>query len=75
MIEEANFDDAAESLVDGAFFNSGQSCCGIEKIYVHETLFNTFVEAYVERVKQYSLTDPLQPDTTLGPVVKTSAAD
>ena len=57
------------------FFNSGQSCCGIERIYVHESLFDTFVEAYVERVKQYRLANPLQPGTTLGPVVKTSAAD
>ena len=64
-----------ENLVDGAFFNSGQSCCGIERIYVHESLFDTFVEAYVERVKQYRLANPLQPNTTLGPVVKTSAAD
>ena len=75
VMEDANFDDAVENLVDGAFFNSGQSCCGIERIYVHETLFENFVEAYVEKVKQYRLTNPLQPDTTLGPVVRTSAAD
>lgn len=73
--DDANFDNAVENLVDGAFFNSGQSCCGIERIYVHESLFDTFVEAYVERVKQYRLANPLQPGTTLGPVVKTSAAD
>ena len=45
VVEDANFDDAVENLVDGAFFNSGQSCCGIERIYVHKTLFDTFVEA------------------------------
>ena len=75
VVEDANFDDAVENLVDGAFSNSGQSCCGIERIYVYKTLFDTFVEAYVERVKQYSLTYPLQPGTILGPAVKTSAAD
>ena len=75
VMEDANFDDAVENLVDGAFFNSGQSCCGIERIYVHETLFENFIEAYIERVKQYRLTNPLRADTTLGPVVKTSAAD
>ena len=51
------------------------SCCGIERIYVHEIQFDNFVEAYVEQVKQYSLANPFEPNTTLGPVVKTSAAD
>lgn len=73
--EDADFDSSVESLVDGAFFNSGQSCCGIERIYVHETLFDKFVEAYVEQVKQYVLASPLEKQTTLGPVVKNSAAD
>jgi len=73
--EDAVFDSCVEELVDGAFFNSGQSCCGIERIYVHESFFDRFVEAYVERVKQYTLANPLQPGTTLGPVVKTAAAD
>ena len=73
--EDADFDSSVESLVDGAFLNSGQSCCGIERIYVHETLFDKFVEAYVEQVKQYVLASPLEKQTTLGPVVKNSAAD
>ena len=73
--EDADFDSSVESLVDGTFFNSGQSCCGIERIYVHETLFDKFVEAYVEQVKQYVLASPLEKQTTLGPVVKNSAAD
>ena len=73
--EDADFDGAVQTLFDGAFFNSGQSCCGIERIYVHEIQFDNFVEAHVEQVKQYSLANPLEPNTTLGPVVKTSAVD
>ena len=72
---DANLEFAIENLVDGAFFNSGQSCCGIERIYVHESLFNTFIEGFVDLTKQYLLDDPLLPDTTLGPMVRTSAAD
>ena len=62
-------------LVDGAFFNSGQSCCGIERIYVHDSLYTQFVEAYIEKVNTLTLSNPIDPSTTLGPVVKTSAAD
>jgi acyl-CoA reductase-like NAD-dependent aldehyde dehydrogenase len=72
---DADFDDSVANLVSGAFFNSGQSCCGIERIYVHESLYSSFVEAYVEEVKKYQLSNPLEESTTLGPVVRTSAAD
>jgi acyl-CoA reductase-like NAD-dependent aldehyde dehydrogenase len=72
---DANLDFAVENLVDGAFFNSGQSCCGIERIYVHDSLFDAFVEGFVALTKTYVLGDPLDPDTTLGPMVKASAAD
>jgi acyl-CoA reductase-like NAD-dependent aldehyde dehydrogenase len=71
---DANLDAAIENLVDGAFFNSGQSCCGIERIYVHDTLFDRFVEGFVALTRQYELGDPLLPETTLGPMVRTSAA-
>lgn len=72
---DANLDFAVENLVDGAFFNSGQSCCGIERIYVHNSLFDAFVEGFGALTKTYMLGDPLDPATTLGPMVKTSAAD
>jgi acyl-CoA reductase-like NAD-dependent aldehyde dehydrogenase len=72
---DANIDFAVENLVDGAFFNSGQSCCGIERIYVHESLFDAFVEGFVALTKTYILGDPLDAATTLGPMVKGSAAD
>jgi acyl-CoA reductase-like NAD-dependent aldehyde dehydrogenase len=73
--EDANLDFAIENLVDGAFFNSGQSCCGIERIYVYENLFDQFVEGFVELTKKYKLGNPLLMKTTLGPMVKTVAAD
>ncbi|MFK7936195.1 MAG: aldehyde dehydrogenase family protein [Saprospiraceae bacterium] len=66
---------SVEQLVDGAFFNSGQSCCGIERIYVHQDLYKSFVEQYVELVKKYELNNPTLATTTLGPMVKTSAAN
>jgi acyl-CoA reductase-like NAD-dependent aldehyde dehydrogenase len=72
---DANLPFAIENLVDGAFFNSGQSCCGIERIYVHESLFDAFVDGFVALTKSYILGDPLDSATTLGPMVKTSAAD
>lgn len=71
---DANLADAVENLVDGSFFNSGQSCCGIERIYVHEDVYDKFVEEFVALTKTYTLGDPLNSDTTLGPMVRTSAA-
>ena len=66
---------AVENVVDGAFFNSGQSCCGIERVYVHEAVYDAFVEGVVELVGGYSLGNPMDPDTTLGPLVRASAAE
>ncbi|WP_339630118.1 aldehyde dehydrogenase family protein [uncultured Sneathiella sp.] len=66
---------SAENLVDGAMFNSGQSCCGIERIYVHDVVYDAFVEKFVEVVKGYKLGNPTDPETTLGPLVNASAAD
>ncbi len=71
---DANLDFAVENLVDGSFFNSGQSCCGIERIYVHESVYERFVEAFVAKAKEYVLGDPTDPDTTLGPVARAADA-
>lgn len=71
---DADLAQAVENLVDGAFFNSGQSCCGIERVYVHAALYDKFVEGAVELTKTYVLGDPLQEATTLGPMVKADAA-
>jgi acyl-CoA reductase-like NAD-dependent aldehyde dehydrogenase len=72
---DAPFAHTVENLVDGAFFNAGQSCCAVERIYVHEAVYDRIVEAFVEGTRQYVLGDPLDPATTLGPVVRAAAAD
>ena len=72
---DADLKHAVETLVDGAFFNSGQSCCGIERIYVHASVYDAFVEGAVELTRQYVLGDPTEEATTLGPMVRASAAD
>jgi acyl-CoA reductase-like NAD-dependent aldehyde dehydrogenase len=72
---DAPFAHTVENLVDGAFFNAGQSCCGIERIYVQRSLYDRFVEAFVAQVAQYRLGDPLDPATTLGPMARARAAD
>lgn len=72
---DADLDHAVENIVDGAFFNSGQSCCGIERIYVHAELYDVFVERAVALVRDYRLGSPLDEATTLGPMVRASAAD
>lgn len=72
---DADLPFAIENVVDGVFFNSGQSCCGIERVYVHEAVYDAFVEGAVALTKQYILGNPLDPETTLGPMVRTSAAE
>lgn len=72
---DANLAHAIENLVDGAMFNSGQSCCGIERIYVHRDVYDPFVQGFAELTRQYKLGNPLDPETTLGPMVRTSAAE
>jgi acyl-CoA reductase-like NAD-dependent aldehyde dehydrogenase len=71
---DAPLSASVENLVDGAFFNTGQSCCGIERIYVHGDVYDEFVERFVELTKQYRLGNPLEPQTTLGPMVRVDAA-
>lgn len=63
-----------ENLVDGAYFNAGQSCCAVERIYVHQEVYPDFVDGFVDLTRQYRLGNPLLPETTLGPMVRTSAA-
>ncbi len=65
---------AATNLVDGAFFNTGQACCGIERIYVHDTVYDAFVEQFVELTRGYVLGNPLEQKTTLGPMVRLQGA-
>ena len=72
---DADFDYAVENLVDGAFYNSGQCCCGIERIYVQKDRYHDFVDGFVELTKTYVLGDPLAEATTLGPMARASGAD
>jgi len=72
---DANLPHAIENLVDGSFYNSGQSCCGIERIYVDQAVYDDFVEGFVELTKQYVLGNPLDTSTNLGPMVSTKAAN
>jgi len=72
---DADLPFAVENLVDGSYFNSGQSCCGIERIYVQKPIYKDFVERFVELTRQYRLGNPLEQETTLGPLVRTQAAD
>jgi acyl-CoA reductase-like NAD-dependent aldehyde dehydrogenase len=72
---DANLAHAVETLTDGAFYNSGQSCCGIKRIYVAKPRYEEFVAGVVDLTRKYRLGSPLDPETTLGPVVRTSAAD
>ncbi|MCJ8518454.1 acyl-CoA reductase-like NAD-dependent aldehyde dehydrogenase [Pseudorhizobium tarimense] len=68
VMEDADLDAAVDTLMDGATYNSGQCCCGIERIYVHESLYEQFVEKSVAWVSNYKLGNPLEQETTLGPM-------
>jgi len=72
---DADVEAAVESIVDGAYFNAGQSCCGIQRIFVARTVYDDFVERASALASRYVLGDPMSPDTTLGPVVRASSAD
>jgi len=75
VMPDVDLNFAVENLVDGSFFNSGQSCCGIERIYVHESVYDKFVDGFIDLTKTYKLGNPLDPETTLGPVAKRSGAE
>jgi acyl-CoA reductase-like NAD-dependent aldehyde dehydrogenase len=71
---DAFLDPTIENLVDGVFFNSGQSCCAVERIYVHQDVWSKFLDGFVDLTRKYVLDNPLNPDTTLGPMVHERAA-
>ncbi len=72
---DCDLNHAIENLIDGAFFNSGQSCCGIERIYVDKSIFKDFVDGAKSLTEKYILGDPSDSNTNLGPVVRMSAAN
>ena len=71
---DADLDAAVDSLMDGAMYNAGQCCCGIERIYVHASLYDAFVEKSVAWVKALKLGNPFDPASTLGPMANTRFA-
>ena len=66
---------AAVNAAEGAFYNNGQSCCAVERIYVHERIYDEFVAAFVEEVKRYKIGDPTEPDTFVGPLTRAQQVD
>jgi acyl-CoA reductase-like NAD-dependent aldehyde dehydrogenase len=72
--EDADVEGAVAGLADGSFYNSGQSCCGVERIYVHEAAWRPFLEGFVEAASDYRLGDPLDPETSLGPMASARGA-
>jgi acyl-CoA reductase-like NAD-dependent aldehyde dehydrogenase len=72
---DAQLDATIENLVDGSYFNAGQSCCAVERIYVHRDIYDSFVDGFVALTRKYRLGNPLAPESTLGPMVRTGAAD
>ncbi|WP_256371670.1 aldehyde dehydrogenase family protein [Aminobacter sp. MSH1] len=75
VLPDAKLDHAVANLVEGAFFNSGQCCCGIERIYVHEKVYDQFVEGFIAETRSYVLGNPLEQATTMGPMAQARFAD
>ena len=75
VLPDVNVEHAVANLVDGAFFNSGQCCCGIERIYVHEVVYDKFIDGFVDLTSQYVVGNPLDTSSTLGPMAHARFAD
>ena len=70
VCEDADVQAAAESLADGAMYNAGQSCCSVERIYVHERIHDAFVAAFVDTVRGFGLGDPMREETYIGALTR-----
>ena len=70
VADDADPKVAAESLADGAMYNTGQSCCSVERIYVHEKLHDAFVEHFLATVKGFKVGDPMADGTYIGPITR-----
>jgi len=75
VCDDADPKAAAESLADGAMYNTGQSCCSVERIYVHEQIYDAFVEAFVATVKGFKVGDPTSEDTYIGAITRAPQLD
>lgn len=74
VMEDADLDWAVDTLMDGAIFNAGQSCCSVERVYVHDRLYDDFVAKSVDWVNALKLGNPLEEETTLGPMAQARGA-
>jgi acyl-CoA reductase-like NAD-dependent aldehyde dehydrogenase len=70
VCDDADIGFAAASLADGAFYNTGQSCCAVERIYVHEAVHGRFLEAFVAEVRRFKMGDPMDESTYIGPLAR-----
>jgi acyl-CoA reductase-like NAD-dependent aldehyde dehydrogenase len=75
VAEDADLDFAAVNIVDGACYNAGQSCCAVERVYVHESVYAQFLERAISELRQYRLGDPLDPKTSMGPMALREAVE
>jgi acyl-CoA reductase-like NAD-dependent aldehyde dehydrogenase len=75
VCDDADPTAAAESLADGAMYNTGQSCCSVERIYVHEQVYDAFVEAFVATVKGFKVGDPMSEETYIGAITRAPQLD
>ena len=75
VCEDVDVKSAAAAVADGAFYNTGQSCCSVERIYVHESIYAQFVDAFVAEVKTYRIGDPLDEATYIGAITRRAQLD
>ena len=74
VCDDVDVDEVAAAVADGAFYNTGQSCCAVERVYVHERVWPRFVEAFVATVRGYVVGDPFDERTYIGPLARREAA-
>jgi len=72
VCDDVDVTAAAEATADGAFYNAGQSCCAVERIYVHRTIYPSFVDAFLKTVRGFKIGDPTDPATYIGPLARTA---
>jgi acyl-CoA reductase-like NAD-dependent aldehyde dehydrogenase len=75
VCDDVDVKTAVAALADGAFYNTGQSCCSVERLYVHETIHDAFVDAFVAEVKTYRVGDPMDEATYIGPLTRAAQLD
>ena len=75
VCEDVDIATSAAGIADGAFYNTGQSCCSVERIYVHHSIHDAFVEAFVSTVKGFKVGDPTSQETYIGPLTRAAQLD